>query len=387
MRVVKTFLWISGLALALAAVPSATAQIVISGNENKIDLTSGAARRLPSPASDNLTILDFSKFPPLVQHLENVPNTVIGPPSNIAITPDGALALIANSIQLDPNNPTNWLPHSEIHLLDLKATPPKIIGQVHAGKQASGLSISPDGKFALVANRGEGTISLLRIAGKEVRAEGSVPVCKPEESISDVAISPDGKLALASVQKGGYLAALRLQNGKLEFTGQKISVYGQPYRCVISPDAEFAFTAGAGFGNGLDNDAVTVIDLKVNPIKAVNHVTIGASPESIEISPDGKMLAAVVMNGSNLAMGSQGRTEFGTLEILVREGKLFRRRQSIQTGAIPEGVAFTPDGKYLVVQAHPARELWVYRVRRDHVEDTKTRIKVPGMPSSLRASP
>lgn len=363
------------------------AQLVISGNENKIDLTSGAAKLVPEARGDSLTILDFATFPPKVEHIENVPNTVIGPPSNIAITPDRSVALIANSIKLDPNNATNWLPHDEIHVLDLQATPRRVIGQVQAGKQPSGMSITADGKFALVANRGEGTVTLLRISGKKVQAEGSTTICKPEESVSDVAISPDGKLALASVQKGGYLAVLRLAEGKVEFTGQKISVYGQPYRVVISPKGDFAFTAGAGFGNGLDNDAVTVIDLKADRIKAVDFVTIGASPESVEISPNGRMLAVVVMNGSNLARESPQLTKNGLLEILVLDGKRYRKTQSIKTAAIPEGVAFTSDGKKLVVQGHPARELWVYSVGREKVEDTGVRIGVPGMPSSLRASP
>ena len=69
---------------------------VISGNENKIELTSGAAKWVPNAGPDSLTLFDFASFPPRIQHLTNVSNSVIGPPSNIAITPDGSLALIAD---------------------------------------------------------------------------------------------------------------------------------------------------------------------------------------------------------------------------------------------------------------------------------------------------
>jgi hypothetical protein len=55
-------------------------------------------------------------------------------------------------------------------------------------------------------------------------------------------------------------------------------------------------------------------------------------------------------------------------------------------GRIAEGVAFTSDGKYLVVQCHRHRELWVFSVERGRLKDTGERIKVPGNPSSLRAS-
>ena len=373
--------------LCLTLTGTAGAQLMISGNENKVDLDTGGIRVIPPTAPDSVSILDFSTFPPKVQTIENIPNTVVGPPSNIAITPDGSLALIADSIMVNPTNATKWVPNSAIHVLDLRATPPRVIGHVQAGKQPSGMSITPDGKFALVANRAEGTVTLLRIVGKEVSAVETVKVCLPEESPSDVAISPDGKLALATAQKGGFLAVLRLENGHVEATGQKISAYGQPYRCIITPDGALALTAGQGFGNGIDQDAITVVDLRAKPMRTIQHITIGAVPESIELSPDGKLLVATVMNGSNLAPDNPSHSTQGALEILARRGNTFVKIKSLPVGAIPEGVAFTSDGRYLVVQCHPARELWVFRVKGESVKDTGQRIKVPGMPSSLRASP
>lgn len=374
--------------LCLSLTLPASAQLVISGNENKVDLISGAPRVIPPTGPDSISILDFSTFPPKVQHLENVPNTVVGPPSNIAITPDGSLALIADSIKVDPKDATKWIPNSDIHLIDLEAKPPRVIGRVQAGLQPSGMSITRDGKFALVANRAEGTVSLLRIAGKSVSLVETVKVCLPEESVSDVAISPDGRLALASAQKGGFLAVLKLENGHVSFTGQKISAYGEPYRCVITPDGELGLTAGQGRAlNGIDQDAITVIDLRAKPMRAIQHITIGMMPESIEISPNGRLLAAVVMNGSNLAPDNPSLTKQGAVVLLARRGNNFVKTQSLPVGAIPEGVAFTSDGRYMVVQCHPSRELWIFRVKGDSVKDTGQRVKLPGMGSSLRASP
>lgn len=379
------WIWAALFCLGPAGGP-VNAQLVLSGNENKVELTSGGIRVVPATAPDSVSILDFSTFPPRVQHLENVPNTVIGPPSNIAITPDRSLALIADSVRVDPADATRWLPNSTIHVLDLEARPPRVIGQVQAGKQPSGMSITRDGRFALVANRAEGTVTLLRIAAREVSSVETIKVCQPAESASDVAISPDGGLVLVSVQKGGFLAVLRLENGHIELTDQKISAYGQPYRCIITPDGELGLTAGAGFGNGLDQDAITVVDLRARPIRTIHHITIGAVPESIEISPNGRLLAAVVMNGSNLAPDHPSHSDRGGLQILARRGKTFEIIRSLPVGAIPEGVAFTADGRHLIVQCHPARELWLFRVDGESVEDTGQRIKVPGMPSSLRAN-
>src|ERR1041385_16641 len=208
--------------------PFSPAQIVISGNENKIDLTSGAPRVIPPSGPDSISILDFAKFPPTVEHVMDVPNSVVGPPSNIAITKDWKLALIANSLKVEPANPTNWVPENFVHVLDLTVKPPRVIGQASTGRQPSGISITPNGRLALVANRADGTVSVLSIRGKEISPMQTVPVCLPAESLSDVAVSPDGKLALVSAQKGGFLAVLKIENGKVSATGQKISAYGQP---------------------------------------------------------------------------------------------------------------------------------------------------------------
>jgi DNA-binding beta-propeller fold protein YncE len=337
-------------------------------------------------APDSISILDFASFPPSVQNLTGIPNSVVGPPSNIAITPDHRIALIANSLKADPQDATNWVPESFVHVLDLTANPPKVVGQAQTGRQPSGLSIAPNGRLALVANRADGTVSVLAVRGQDVRSIQTVKVCEPQESVSDVAISPDGRLALASAQKGGYLSVLKIDGDNVTATGQKLSAYGQPYRVVITPDGELALTAGQGYGNGIDRDAITVIDLTASPRRAIDYIPVGAVPESIELSPDGKLLAAVVMNGSNLAPANPNHSVHGALVLLARRGKTFRVVEEHTVGRIPEGVAFTSDGKYVVVQCHPDRQLWIFSVKRERLKDTGQRIQVPGMPSSLRAS-
>lgn len=360
-------------------------QIMISANENKIDLITGGPRVVPNPAPDNLTLLDFSSFPPKTQQIDRVENSVLGPPSNVAISPNGRLALIANSIRIPSPGATNWVPEDFVHLLDLAASPPAIVGKVKVEAQPSGISFTPDGRQALVANRAAGTISLLKIEGTRVVHEGSIKVCEPAEAVSDVAVSPDGRMALASVQKGGYLALLKVSAGHLNFTGRKISVSGQPYRCVITPDGQLGLVAGGGAGNARDLDALSIVDLSGATPQTIGYVPLGASPESIELSPDGKFLAAVVMDGSNLPAGDPNRTSHGQLVMLERRGKRFVETQRTPIVPIPEGVAFTGDGRYLVVQGHPDRVLQIFSVHRGRVKDTGHRIPVPGMPSALRA--
>jgi sugar lactone lactonase YvrE len=93
------------------------------------------------------------------------------------------------------------------------------------------------------------------------------------------------------------------------------------------------------------------------------------------------------MSGSNLPSTDPNYSKHGELVLLKRDGKTYRLAERHPIGRIPEGVAFTSDGKYLVVQCHPDRELWIFSIKGGRAKDTGQRVQVPGMPSSLRASP
>ena len=67
------------------------------------------------------------------------------------------------------------------------------VATIETGKGPAGLSINRQGTLALVANRSEGTVSVLSISGKDVKNVGSVPLGDAKTGVSRVAISPDGK--------------------------------------------------------------------------------------------------------------------------------------------------------------------------------------------------
>jgi hypothetical protein len=190
-----------GLSHLLAAATLGYGQLVLSGNENKIDLTSGQPRWIQGAQPDSLSLIRFDQWPPTVRHLRGISNSVIGPPSNLAITPDGRRAVLADSIRIDSNaKPDPWVPCHDLHLLDLVSDPPRIIDTVSTGAQPSGLSLSRDGTQLLVANRAEGTISLVQINADSLTMGPKIQVCDAAQSVSDVAINADGTMVLASIQ-------------------------------------------------------------------------------------------------------------------------------------------------------------------------------------------
>jgi len=364
------------------------AQVFVSGNENKIDLTTGKPRWIQGAAPDSLSVIDFQQFPPRVRHLRDIGNTVIGPPSNILVTRDGKRAVLANSIRGDAQaQPDPWAPHDEVYLVDLTTSPMKVLSTARLEAQPSGMSWSNDESWLLVACRAAGKVQRVTLQGDTLIAGMSVEVGRPEDAVSDVAITPDGGTAIASVHKAGHLRRVDIRGDQLVASDEKASTYGQPYRVVVTPDGELALTAGPGFANnGLDRDALTIVDLTVRPMRTLEFIAVGSGPESLEISPDGRWLAVVLMAGSNYPAEDPRHSETAELVLLRREGKSFRIHQRLPIGRIPEGVAFTPDTRYLLVQCHPDRQVWVFRMDDSGASDSGYRVDVPGMPSSLRGS-
>ena len=99
------------------------------------------------------------------------------------MAPDESIALVTSSTKIDPADPARTIPDDAVTVIDLKSSPPVVLVTLHAGRGPSGVSISPAGPLALVANRTEGTVSVFAIAGKTVTPAGKVdlgdPACTP----------------------------------------------------------------------------------------------------------------------------------------------------------------------------------------------------------------
>ena len=153
------------LLVVLVIVPVAHGQLLLSTNDNKVTLVNGVATTVKSPPPDTLTVIDLKSWPPKVVAEVDVPGSVVGPPFSVAVTPDESLALVTANETLDPGDPTKRIPNNTMSVVDLKATPPKIIATLETGKNPAGVSITRQGTLALVANRGEGTVSVYTVQG------------------------------------------------------------------------------------------------------------------------------------------------------------------------------------------------------------------------------
>jgi hypothetical protein len=134
-------------AAALLALPRlASADLMIVGNDQKVTWDDAGKPVFSAPGQDSISIIDIGadpEIPKIVANLELM-NSIFGPPTNLAITPDETLALATNAM--------NWVqegeawkpaPDNKVHVINLEADPPALIDKVVVGDGPEGLAISP----------------------------------------------------------------------------------------------------------------------------------------------------------------------------------------------------------------------------------------------------
>ena len=173
-----------------------------------------------------MTFIDLRATPPKVLAEIEVPSSVVGPPTNVAVSPKEDIALVASAMRIDPAEPDQADPRrqadghrpvaAEAELVTRSARlskgplpAPKVLATLQAGKGAAGVSINKAGTLALVANRAEGTVSVFTIAGTTVTSAGKVTVGKPNSGPSHVVFTPDGKRALVTLDGDNRIVCCR----------------------------------------------------------------------------------------------------------------------------------------------------------------------------------
>lgn len=365
--------------------PVATAQLAISANDNKVARIDGAVKVVQNPPADTISIIDLQQSPPKLLAEVEVPTSVVGPPLSVAITPDESLALVTAAMKIDPNDPTKQIPNNVLSVIDLQASPPKVMAQLETGKGPAGLSITRQGDLALVANRSEGTVSIFGIKGKEVTNLGTVQIGDAKTGVSHVTISPDGKTALVTRDGDSLISVLSIDGTKVEYTKRDMAAGLRPYGAVISATGTVAVVANIGRGLG-DADTISVIDMVANPIRVVETITVGQTPEGIMLSPDGKLCAVVVMNGSNKPEDSPFYADYGKLLLYQVEGVKLTKLSEARLGHWSQGVAFSSDSQYILAQNMVEKNLMIFKVINNKLEDTGQRLQVKGGPAAIRTA-
>ncbi len=369
-----------------AAVTSAHAKpFMIVGIDEKVTWDNDGKTILAAPGKDSVLIVDLAnpEDPKIVATLP-LENSVVGPPVNLDIDPTGSVALVANSVDVvKDGDALKQVPDNKIFVIDMKANPPKLAATVTGGKQPSGLSFSPSGKMALVANRADNSISVLSVNGTDVKITDTIPF---PDSVAHVIFAPDGKHALVARFPAHKVSVLDVDGDKVTYNKVDLPTGQWPYNVVVTPNSKIALTSDNGNSGASDGsvDTTSVIDLEANPPRIIDRVVVGDGPEGLAMSPKGDLAVAAILRGSNANKKAFFYQKNGSLSILKIDGKKVTKTQDIEVGGLPEAVVFTPDGKYLLAGNYIDQDFSILKVNGTKVTDTGKRFKVPGHPASAR---
>ena len=374
-----------GTGLVAAA---AHAEVMIVGNDQKVSWDDAGKVVAGAPGADTISIVDIGdpENPKIVASLELM-NSIFGPPTNVAITPDGTLAIATNAMDwVQEGEVWKPAPDNKLYVIDLEANPPALLETLEVGQQPSGLAISQAGDLALIANRAGNSISVLSIDGKQVEHRGEVDM---GGQVAAVAIAPDGKRALAAKFPEHKVALLAIDGQEVTYDGQDIPVGLWPYNVAITPDGSLALTADNGASGASDGhvDTVSVIDLEADPPRVIDKVVVGDGPEGLAISPTGEIAVAILLNGSAaVPKDAWFANPAGKVVVLAIDGKQVSKVGEVDVGGLPEGAVFSQDGSHLYVGNYTDSNVSVLKVDGTTVTDTGKTLQLPGQPASMRGA-
>jgi DNA-binding beta-propeller fold protein YncE len=192
-------------------------------------------------------------------------------------------------------------------------------------------------------------------------------------------------MALVTRDGDSKISVLTVNGNTVEPAKRDMHAGLRPYPLGISPQGDFAAITNAGGGTG-DADTMSLIDLKAVPPRVVDTVSVGQTPESLTVAPDGKHVVVTVMNGSNRPPGSPFLSDHGLAPVYAVEGMKFRKVTETNVGHWCQGAAWNKDTSLLLVQCMVEQEIQLFKF------DGKTltpagAIKVSGGPGGFATTP
>jgi DNA-binding beta-propeller fold protein YncE len=288
------------------------------------------------------------------------------------------------------------VPEDLVSVVDLSSPAhPKVIQNLHAGPGASGVSISPNGKLALVASTGEDAISIFTIAGKTLTTAGKIAI-DPKSGATDVVFTPDGKTALVVERGNSRMAVLAVDGINVTNTGRSFSTGRNPYGAVVTPDGKYLINTNLGGANPVPGapaaappvsgapsvravGTVGMADIRTG--QTVASVEVGITPEHVVISGDGKYIAAVVANGApDDASDPNWNTRFGLFDVFAVGDGTLTPVARVDSGHWCQGATIAADDKTFILECAAEREFEIYHLNGT----TLTRDKSATIPTVSR---
>jgi YVTN family beta-propeller protein len=288
----------------------------------------------------------------------NAPQAAVAPSwtSHTTLTKK-ALEAVAKSAGTDPSYYAYVASGTGGEIIEVNVAAAEEVGLITGADTTNGVSITPDGSTAYIAETGQYYVIADNLAtGTKTSIEvGPYP--------EDVAVSPNGTLVYATVTGGdtgpGGSNVVAVINTASNTVTADIPVGTAPRQVVFSPDGSTAYVT--------TETGIYEIDTATSHV--IRVIPDFAGPQGIAVSPDGSTLYVTNNDAGTL------------LEIDAASGRII---DSVAAGAEPEAVAVTPNGSTLYVADMDSNSVSVLNAATLQV--TKT-FGVGSLPESVTVTP
>ena len=346
------------LAALLAAGP-AWADLVVSMNDNHTVLDADANQVAPVPTPpDSIDIIDVGHGAPRITATLDVPGSVVGPPQAVWVSPDESWAIVTAATKAEPGAKLGIAPDDRVSVVDLAAKPPRVTQGLTAGAGATTVRVSPDGTLALICNRTAGTISIYTVRDRQLTPAGTLDLGK-QSGPSSVGFLKDGKTALVTRNFDHQVSVLHIEGAQITVDKRPITTAIAPYTMAINAAGTLAAVSNMGRNDG-DEDSVSLIDLTQTPMRTVATVGVPSTPEPLAFSPDGRFLGVGSQLGTTFKPGNPFYHDRGVVQVFAVEGHDLKPVAQAPIGRWAEGLAWSRDGKTILVQNDRDRTISVF---------------------------
>lgn len=306
-----------------------------------------------------------------------VENSVVGPPYGIDVSPDGSRAYVLRTRGSAPDGVTEVgnvftdLPgEAVVSTVDISdPRRPAVIQRTVVGAQAHTLSLSPDGRF-LAVNTDEPGRNIVVLAvtrngnvGAELGAFGASPNGDPVRRVGRVEWHPSGRFLANGLPFEDEIVFHEFEEKP---TGVELRPWGRPVKVGKFPDegtftakGDYYLTTDLQWGDdvpGLFHDpppgTITAVrfDARGGHHRVTGRAGTDVSPEGIAVSPDGRFVVTGNLTSSWMPWTDDRFEPGGSLNLLEldpRSGTLRTRDRMAVNGILPEGVTFDASGNHV----------------------------------------
>ncbi len=235
-------------------------------------------------------------------------------PVSVTIDPSGRFAYVSNSGE-SPHITASTISQYTI-AANGALMPNAAAAMVATGHDPSPVAVDPSGRFAYVANRGDGTddpmgrnkeltgtVSQYTIGENgELTPNTAAPTVAAGESPSSVTVDPSGKFAYVTNRGEGKEAGTISQyiigkNGTLTPNPAAATVAAgvRPISIAVDPSGKFAYVANEGYGDQASTVSQYTIGANgtLTPNAIAETVVTREEPQSVTVDPTGRFVYVV----------------------------------------------------------------------------------------------